>query len=436
MHRGCSNDLSDEAYETCHSDNAKTGNAKCKTCSGDNCNEDIYPANRRRCNRCDSSEYNTCVSDAVSFSSICPIYDENDECVTKIVDNNLVRGCASELPCDSADPFEQSKCYKCKTNNCNTVDLLLLDFGEPGKFQDLPLNCYQCKGRDCPGTISLCADNKYQNCMTVLDEENNVIERGCSSVVMANNGDYCLQNPEKCLTCKSNGCNDYMPKEDKLIDCYFCDTNNDMSCMLDFNSRIARKRKCRDHCMVAVYKHPDGHSGYDLIRSCLDDMDIDERESCLKKDDNNCMACSDPLCNTQSLSLKHHSCFTCKNSGECEDPYEQLCPLYDTNDQCYILSNEGDVREMGCRSSLRAYEIDYLKKERKLWLCEGANCNNPDHFPTPKQCSVCNSRDNPACVTSSNTVENVQRCSTFPFTDCYTRIDKGKYLSIFPNLID
>ncbi|XP_065369864.1 uncharacterized protein LOC135962058 [Calliphora vicina] len=421
-HRGCLSDVNDDVFVDCSSGNSTT----CEVCTTNNCNAEIFPEGRKSCIQCDSAVFPGCEDNANDFASICSMYVENDSCVTKLEGDRTIRGCASEMTCDTSS---RDTCRICnQTDNCNTVNLLPGYVGEPGKWQELPLNCYHCEGEECSngnGQLATCEGNNLQTCMTVFNAEGAVVKRGCSDAVISTESDYCDENTDKCFACKSNDCNNANSLDD-YVDCYFCDSSDSSSCSISFDASKTKTRKCQKSCMVALYPRTSANDpSYELARTCLDDLDLDDREKCANGEKELCKACDGPRCNTMNVPDERFECYKCVDD-ECEDMKTQQCSLYHANDQCYVLfNNESSIVGMGCRSEFEMDTVNELVKQKRLLLCNEKNCNAPESLPTPKLCSVCNSAQNPLCATNPNLVGNIERCASLPFTECFTRVDSN-----------
>ena len=91
----------------------------CSLCTGDACNNNIYPENRLTCYQCDSAEGNgECQSTQkdTSKSLPCLSYDKEDSCFTIKTNNITKRGCIS----DTSDKCDKTtNCTFCKGNACN-----------------------------------------------------------------------------------------------------------------------------------------------------------------------------------------------------------------------------------------------------------------------------------------------------------------------------
>ncbi|XP_061395167.1 uncharacterized protein LOC133330774, partial [Musca vetustissima] len=417
--RGCVSSLDQSQMLSCLGGNDK----ECSACEGDRCNIQIFPADRRRCQRCNTKDDPTC-ENSPDASSVCPTYDSTQFCATKLVNGHTYRGCSTEFNCDDSDKQYCRQCYD--SDNCNVVDLASINIGEPGKWQGLPLNCYSCEGEECAkgnGIVNVCTGNNLQTCTTVFGLSGSVEKRGCSDAVSISHGDFCDLNPDKCFNCKSNGCNTAQSLED-YTDCYFCDSALDADCSVAFNMAKSRTRKCHGKCMVALYPRTSGNDpAFELARTCLDDMDLDDREACVSGKNEFCKACSGPRCNTMNVPEERFECYKCVDD-DCEDMELRQCSAYHTNDQCYTLfNNESSIVGMGCRSEFESDVVTELVKQKQLLLCNEKECNSPHNIPSPKSCSVCSSESNSLCATNPNLVANIERCSSLPYTECYTRVN-------------
>ncbi|KAL9919499.1 uncharacterized protein ACN427_001451 [Glossina fuscipes fuscipes] len=418
-HRGCVSDLSNDLFEECID---STG--QCQVCDSNICNNEVYPKDRRSCIRCDSLSDSACEDDPSPFASICLIYEEDDNCVTKLNGTQTLRDCTSALSCDVAD---REKCRICAgTNDCNGVNLLANAVGLPGKWQPLPLKCYVCEGKSCEdiktSRIEECEGNIFQTCMTVFALDHDVVQRGCSDDVAITQENYCDQHPDLCLACKSNECNDAERLED-FVDCYFCDSTEADACVISPIQSRGRTRKCYKDCMVALYPRDNSSDvAFELTRTCLNDLDLKERESCTKGENNYCISCSDQLCNAMIFPDDRQECYQCLKDS-CEEYTTELCTTYHPQDQCYVLFENEDMSQMGCRSEFDNDTVLDLIKQKKMLLCNGKNCNNPEALPTPKMCSTCSSESDVLCATNPNLVTSTNSCSALPYTDCYTRIN-------------
>lgn len=395
----------------------------CETCVGDTCNEiDVYPNDRRKCQQCNSATDPLCAA-APNSNKVCPLYVADDSCVTNLRDGITTRGCSSSMKCD--DENDRRTCRICDSNGCNTVNLEKSSVdGVPGRWQDLPITCYSCLSEeDCAGQADLrsCVNNPYQNCMTVFSAEGKVTQRGCSDIVEENNQSYCEANPDKCFRCNSNGCN-VAKALDEYVECLSCDTDSNGDCVHNI-AGISMVRNCYKHCMTALYPlFKEDNPSYGLSRSCYDDMDVDERESCSAGNKEYCQTCSDAKCNDATIPDTRISCYSCKGDS-CQDAKAKQCTTYRPDDKCYVRFDEKlTVVALGCRSEFSNQEADYLLTQKRLFICEGEDCNNIEKLPTSQTCVLCNSRTDGNCAVNPSIVNGQTTCAVLPYTECYSRV--------------
>uniref|UniRef100_A0A1A9X3I3 DUF753 domain-containing protein n=1 Tax=Glossina brevipalpis TaxID=37001 RepID=A0A1A9X3I3_9MUSC len=424
-HRGCLFDLEGDIFEECI-DSSINSSGMCQVCDSSSCNNEIYPKDRRSCLRCNSLSNSACEDNPLSFAGTCLIYKENDSCVTKLDGTQTLRDCESALTCDGAD---RENCRICDArNDCNTVNLLANAIGLPGKWQPLPLRCFVCEGKSCEDintpTTQECEGNIFQTCVTVFGSNHDIVQRGCSDEVAETQGEYCDEHPHLCLACKSNECNDAERLED-FVDCHFCDSAENDTCVANSVASRLKTRKCYKDCMVALYPQDNSSNPiYELTRTCLNDLDLDDREICTEGANKYCLACQESLCNAMVFPDDRQECYKCLEDN-CEEYETDWCTAYHPEDQCYVLFENEDMSQMGCRSQFENDTILELIKQKKMLLCDGKNCNNPETLPTPSICSVCSSESNALCAINPNLIVNTERCSSLPYTECYTRISNS-----------
>ena len=362
------------------------------------------------------------------------MYSSSQYCATKLVNGHTYRGCSTEFQCDDSDKQYCRNCYG--SDNCNVVDLMSSNIGYPGNWQDLPINCYTCKNEECEngklGLVHMCQNNIRQNCGTVFAQNGSVVQRGCSDLIYSGEyADYCDQNQGSCKFCKSSGCNLATSLAD-FGECLFCEGADNAACVTNPES-ISRTRSCHKGCVTGLYPRKDEQNpAYELVRSCLDDLDLDDRETCVAGTKPYCQVCTGNSCNTAKIPERRLQCNVC-NGANCDEPKSAVCSAYRENDQCFTLfDNENNVQRMGCASHLDNFEL--VEAKRHILLCDGDNCNNFESFPQPISCRQCNSVDNPACATKPAT-SDATLCNLLPNTECFTRIDNGKtmHMTKFPN---
>ncbi|KAL7738265.1 hypothetical protein ACLKA6_006596 [Drosophila palustris] len=414
--RGCLSSLEDDQFLSCYNGTA-TG---CSSCLGDSCNNLLYPTDRTSCHICNSESDGNCESSPNSLS-VCPIYAAGDSCVTNLRSDITYRGCASSITCE---PNSKS-CVYCEGDGCNVVDLSGFSDDNHGKWQDLPLSCLSCKDAECQQAninSERCTDNNEQDCVTVFNANGAVIRRGCEDEIERDQeiSTYCGTNTANCPVCKSNNCNN-ATEVSQYKSCIYCDSYKDLSCLWEPTSSKHKRRQCQGSCMTAL--HGAEESGWDLTRTCLDDKETVDQESCLAGKDSNCVACLGDACNVQTLPAERLSCYHCEN-GDCEVPTTKLCDVYKPDDSCFLwIDNQNSIYQLGCLSSFRNQDAESVIKTKRISVCQGNNCNTPQ-LPASVKCAVCDSRVNATCATAPLAVDHFEICSQLPHTHCVTQLDK------------
>lgn len=316
------------------------------------------------------------------------------------------------------------------------VDLASSNIGYPGKWQGVPINCYSCEGWECQtlslGVIGKCENNNKQNCATVFAANGTVIQRGCSDVIYNSERlSYCDKNPSLCKFCKSSGCNTAISIND-YVDCIFCDGSVDSDCIF-YPETKTHTRSCHKNCMTALYPRTnEDNPAYELSRSCLDDLDLDDREQCQSGIRANCKSCSEDKCNNVIVPETRLKCNVC-HGNECEEYISAQCTSYRENDKCFTLfDEESNIQGMGCASDLDNSFIS--SNRRNLLLCEGDNCNDVLNLPQPPSCRWCSSDNDPDCASSPSTT-TATVCHLYPNTECYMAVDEGNINKLWISLI-
>ncbi|KAH8327097.1 hypothetical protein KR074_002710 [Drosophila pseudoananassae] len=421
--RGCVSSLERENLENC-----LAGNGNCQTCEGDRCNLEIYPADRRRCHRCNSVTDPTCTS-APDAAEVCPVYLEDEGCSAKLVDGETYRGCQRDFTCDASD---SQHCRVCSgKDNCNVADLKSSFIGYPGKWSTPPVNCYSCNGTECTstnsGTLRKCTGNDEQNCATVFDESGTVIHRGCSDTLYADADllQFCDENSANCKFCQSTGCNNAQSLN-SYVDCLFCDGSDEAECVRSVGD-VTGSRSCQGSCFTGLYPRNRSASNpvLDLARGCLDDLEYDDREKCAAGELENCSACTGANCNTADVPEDRLSCNFCQDAA-CETTFSQLCLGHRDEDQCYIHVGDLSIQAMGCVTDQS--DSFLVTNKRDLYLCSGDNCNTKDKLSQAGvACNICNSTYDDNCVASTGVTSAV--CQHYIYPDCYSYVDDDGVLN-------
>ncbi|KAH8283473.1 hypothetical protein KR018_003428 [Drosophila ironensis] len=285
-----------------------------------------------------------------------------------------------------------------------------------------PINCYECSSlNECSsgsGTLRKCLENDAQSCVAIFNSDGAVIQRGCSDALAEN----CTESGDACYQCRSHGCNSLTTNEE-ILECVSCDAQSDENCVFDIEL-VTERRKCHQKCITALYPaNSEVGAPLELARTCIDDLDYDDRVACSEGTLANCVSCSSGSCNTVELGVRG-SCNFCQ--GDCSNPQAKTCravPADGAAEQCFIEFDEsGAVYEMGCLSQLNVSDVTLLETSKQLWYCTGANCNVESALAKPQTCKLCSSRNDDDCAVYPAEVTSNTTCESLVNTDCYSRI--------------
>uniref|UniRef100_A0A182K0L2 DUF753 domain-containing protein n=1 Tax=Anopheles christyi TaxID=43041 RepID=A0A182K0L2_9DIPT len=112
VERGCVTALAPLERDNC----ALVNN--CQLCANENntaCNGDLFPRGRLHCHQCEGLTNSTCGEEIQTEATSCLRFVADDQCVVRVRENTVVRGCLSEHEAcrDSRD------CHVCSGNGCN-----------------------------------------------------------------------------------------------------------------------------------------------------------------------------------------------------------------------------------------------------------------------------------------------------------------------------
>ena len=335
--------------------------------------------------------------------------------MTALSGNVTVRGCQSSIHCDAND---SETCRFCFGSECNSIDLLnKKDDNYHGVWQDLPLACHTCEGDHClhslGPSVTCSSRNINQDCMTVFNEFGQVERRGCSDDVEDYKDLYCRLHPERCFRCKSNECNIAWSTEE-YVNCTFCDSSNELLCVQNPEYSGFKTRKCYKQCMVAL-------KGQQVIRSCLDDKEMWVQHQC-QSGSKECLACNGNNCNKFTFPEDRLKCHVCTDSS-CTNSVTQNCEIYTNGDYCFAKYENDLVDVMGCASSQNTSDLEKWAAEKKLYKCEGNDCNQLALLPKNGVCLSCNSSKTTNCAQNPLQVSTTEICLAIN-NECFTTIDE------------
>ncbi|XP_055387109.1 uncharacterized protein LOC129615761 [Condylostylus longicornis] len=259
------------------------------------------------------------------------------------------------------------------------------------------------------------------SCLTIFNENNKVIKRGCYSSYIK----YCQDNTKnKCYECNSDLCNKAYSK-DEYIKCYNCTTFDNPKCSDVNDVSSVPIRECRESCMSTLKYLDDKKIKFQAIRSCLDDKNEEERKKC--NDKNFCEACNKDFCNGGVYPKHRLRCIHCSGS-HCKNPgpnYSKFCENIEENDKCMIeYSGFGIIKKFGCLSDLNKEDINDMLINNTLHICDGTNCNTAlsEDWNTCYKCVSANIRECITDVKNSGAVGGVF-CHELPNQKCYTKFN-------------
>ena len=291
-------------------------NINCKKCHGSLCNID----NKRPGNKCYKCKGLECFNPNPSFEVNCM-----SECFVGINESG-------EPWRDCADAVENSKncgvtdltCLKCNEDYCNGILYPTLN----------RLTCIKCLNGDCEtlNTVTEFCEKLHvdERCVTVFDNSNSIVERGCSSTIQ--NPSACDGN-SNCVTCDFDECNVATSAAEKY-QCVSCNSNDDPKCVS--NPKETDISSCR---VNTCYSRLLGKTeiGQHIARGCY--TEVSECSS------PGCEACTGGRCNSNLFPADRNSCYQCSEE-HCAlgHLHEKQCTIYNQNDKdCVTVYGEGNA---------------------------------------------------------------------------------------------
>lgn len=404
--RGCMASLKKTDRSVCDK-----GSGVCKSCIGDSCNE---KRSFQSCIECNSTKNYGCEEYAKSSrKTTCSNY--MSKCYTQINDNKEVhRGCVGDRTIPEDEVCKGLDCVLCDRDNCNEQ-----------KF--LRSKCYACDSEtdpDCsenPTSVKVCGLTlNGKGCYHKIEDKAGKIRvrRGCITDLKLNKRHNCGNHSDTCKTCKSNKCND----KKVFATCIDCTSSNDIHCLLVPN--MCKSKVCGaydDKCYTFIEKQV-------VQRGCLKDRGRQFNTQCDLNADK-CLKC-DPntsdisICNAHKIRVE--TCFACDSN---ENPlcrhrphelgFEMCSNLQSTEPKGCFLHIVNDRYTRGCIAHLPdKLKIECKANTEQCKSCVGKNCNGKPSF---QQCIVCNSRDDPDCVSNAENSKS-EICKEY-LTSCRVGID-------------
>ncbi|XP_050079841.1 proprotein convertase subtilisin/kexin type 5-like [Anopheles maculipalpis] len=409
VQRGCEVDLANNGEDVC------AGNPMCIACHTSGCNgvDENELRNMAMCISCSTERDGEECDKATMNAQECD--DFEDVCYTRVVGENLQRGClqmleeSEQVICrDTSDP----SCVTCQSPSCNN---------------QLWLKCLKCKkseSADCvdPPAASL---NDFASFCSKFEEQgscyaritNDDFERGCS-VELANPADVCTGNVA-CETCTTENCNvqteDSLKSTSRCVQCTSMDENYD--CNEQFPEATLCPEKI-DKCFTRIF---DGI----LTRSCLSLLEDTEQQKCLNPNDRSCIVCEEPGCNRNHWAKCHQCDQSISNDCVSEQPESdaEFCKSYSTDEKCFTKIDQNKQLARGCLSDVGTEE-ELCGDAATCVTCAGDSCNKlPETSFVYRKCQQCTSADVKCLL---GTIES-QPC---PVQDdlCYTTVNSVNLL--------
>lgn len=364
----------------CAAEDFQCSETSCSTCSGDNCNQEVFPVNRLSCLQCNGTD--DCDKGAI-IGEYCSKYFEKDECFSYADDNNrMIRGCLSD---DTQHHCTSSNCEKCNSTNCNNL-----------KFNERPskLKCYQCD--DCrviDGQTSLCKSypfNAEEKCYTVADNTTNTVERGCYYDV-ANIETKCV-NGAHCSICSADSCNNQ-----SVISCYEC-----VDCLITTVNTSVTQCTPGGFCLSKI------DESNRVIRECSD-------KKCASED---CDTCDKDKCNSGLFPKDRQSCLQCDSLSTSDDCAKglniasELCRVYKKDGKCYLYVDESNLVHRGCSADSNCTSGNHCEE------CGDSECNKKPLYQEPELSCV-------QCVNCTSELPKEEKCNSLHLyymkEECYTQ---------------
>jgi Protein of unknown function (DUF753) len=412
VERGCSSAIQNSAPCTSNSSN-------CLKCDFDSCNVENSVNQKFHCVSCSSEDNSKCVSDPQSTQTVACT---TNQCYSRLLDSDgtgqhIQRGCGEELTqcsgnscqtctgerCNSnAFPADRHSCYHCFGDHCAM-----------GHLHEKFCTVYNQSNNECVtvyGTGEFELFKKFLKFKFLIDfiSDDIVLYRECYVDAVAGTRDVCDDESDlTCTKCTGDYCNNDFKR--RGIKCSKCEG---LDC---FSSHLPDTVDClTGGCYVGL------NAKGETKRDCA--SAVSNANSCVKNDtiDGTCLVCDDDNCNTIIYPFKNR--LICKEClGEtCEDQVleEKYCEKVGTDETCVSVFNDSDyILERGCSSTVQSSKVCNASEPNCL-KCSFNGCNIQSSKNELHHCVLCNSKNDPNCVTSS-TAPSTKTCST---NLCYSKL--------------
>lgn len=362
-------------------------------CTGDRCNNILYPADRFSCMDCRGEA----CKNSVIPSKVCLLYNSQQQaCVTLYDNRNEVnyRGCYADAALGTkevCDDPTQLLCTKCRSKNCNQDSL------RRGN------RCMKCQGLECFKTVTL-ADvvDCTTNCYVGVNSQGETV-RDCSSSIA--NTTSCRENDDgvnRCHICSDDLCNSISFPITNRLECHSClgDGCLPSDDNLEYCARYHRIERC-----VTVFSNNDV-----IERGCSSSL---QNKLYCNQNYQSCVECPSTGCNNITT-------ITTRSCAVCDSSLDRNCILNPVNvtvkeceKGCYTRLVSGGLLR-GCMEDLGNFQ------------CIEANqcqfCNDVDK---------CNVHNYPANRQSCETCDGINNCSNVVNRLCFNHKPNDQCVTIF-----
>ncbi|XP_062558323.1 uncharacterized protein LOC134223197 [Armigeres subalbatus] len=275
LERGCLSTLSDEEQLKC----VDPADHSCMVCSDPDCNRERW----QKCHHCYKSSNSKCAfhPNRITF---CRNYKAEDRCYAKVVGDEVIRGCQSDL-IDGQNPCDGNKyCITCEGDSCNGVDQDALK---------TVTRCIQCKEGDfrcVDGTaINSECDEREDRCYIKM-WHGGELARGCVKKLNQEEQNRCNDDADRsCYSCFGRQCNNH-----RWLRCFHCAPGQNETCAEEQTdatlSYYCGSFDLADRCYSKLID-------FKVTRGCASDLGIDV-DPCEGLDA--CVSCTSDGCNSIS----------------------------------------------------------------------------------------------------------------------------------------
>ena len=298
---------------------------------------------------------------------------------------DLKRDCAAAVTnssrCAKSDT-ENNNCLVCSGDHCNAITYPIRN----------RLICKECLGESCDDNV---LEDKYcerinsnERCVTVFNNADKILERGCSSTVQ--NTAVCSASNANCVKCAFNRCNVQNSKIE-LNHCVSCDSRDDPNCV-QYSSGASTKTCASNRCYSRLLPISSGSLWQYVQKGCA--TDLGSSVNCTGA---SCATCTGDRCNNILYPVERISCHTCRND-ECKNEVipSNICRLHNSVSQaCITLFNtKGEVSYRGCYSDAAAGTREVCDDRSQLLCtkCSGNSCNTANKW-RGQRCFKCQGLD-------------------------------------------